>query len=81
MHKLQGDALRLPQNHTGGMMLDKWAEYNSKFNQYGTKEYGPFVCHIMNLFFKKECNFSCGWVSPYGFVPEAACDIHDKEEG
>ena len=24
------------------------------------------------------CGFACGYVPPYGFVPEADCPIHDK---
>ena len=25
-----------------------------------------------------DCDYGCDWVSPYGFVPEAGCPIHDK---
>ena len=26
------------------------------------------------------CGCACGYVEPYGFVPEAECPIHDREE-
>ena len=26
-----------------------------------------------------ECDFDCGWMEPYGWVPEADCPIHDKD--
>ena len=26
------------------------------------------------------CGLNCGWVKPYGFVPEADCPIHDRYE-
>ena len=59
--------------------LDEWAETNSYTNEYGTKCYGPFVCHIMNLFDKRvhKDTYRCEWVAPYGFVPEAGCPVHD----
>jgi len=25
------------------------------------------------------CGHGCGWVYPYGFVPEAGCPVHDKD--
>ena len=25
-----------------------------------------------------DCGLACGYVEPYGFVPEAECPIHDK---
>jgi len=24
------------------------------------------------------CGMECGWTTPYGFVPEAGCPIHDE---
>ncbi len=59
--------------------LRRWAEDNSYVNEYGTRCYGDFVCHIMNLFDpRSRCTHGvCGWVAPYGFVPEAECPIHD----
>lgn len=56
-----------------------WAEENAKTNKFGSKEYSPFVCHIMNMFDKRreECTSECMWVSPYGWVPEAGCPTHD----
>ena len=27
-----------------------------------------------------DCGCACGWVYPYGFVPEAGCPIHDMAE-
>jgi hypothetical protein len=27
-----------------------------------------------------ECGFACDWTPPYGFVPEADCPVHDREE-
>jgi len=26
-----------------------------------------------------DCGYECGYVEPYGFVPEADCPVHDKE--
>lgn len=26
-----------------------------------------------------DCDCACGFVSPYGFVPEAGCPVHDPE--
>lgn len=28
-----------------------------------------------------DCGLNCGYVAPYGFVPEADCPIHDIMEG
>lgn len=30
------------------------------------------------MFFEPKCGFECGWVYPYGFVPEAGCPVHDR---
>lgn len=62
--------------------LFAWAEGQTTVNQYGTKEYGPFVCHTMNLFderssFNRPHGYCCEWSPPYGFVPEAGCPEHD----
>ena len=27
------------------------------------------------------CGCACGYVEPYGFVPEAECPIHDRRRG
>lgn len=60
-----------------------WAEQHATINEYGTKCYGPFVCHIMNLFDRRVHRnndkepYECKWVAPYGFVPEAGCPDHD----
>lgn len=26
-----------------------------------------------------DCSYACGYVEPYGWVPEAGCPIHDPE--
>ena len=26
-----------------------------------------------------DCGMACGYVTPYGWVPEAGCPIHDRE--
>ena len=26
------------------------------------------------------CDFACGYVEPYGFVPEAGCPVHDLQQ-
>lgn len=28
-----------------------------------------------------DCDYACDWIYPYGFVPEADCPIHDKDDG
>jgi hypothetical protein len=64
---------------TSGMPDTSWADQNATVNQFGSKEYSRFVCHIMNLFDPRahECSGECCWVSPFGWVPEAGCSIHD----
>jgi hypothetical protein len=59
--------------------MTEWAEQHATTNQFGSKEYSPFVCHQMNMFDQRarECDCECAWVSPYGFVPEAGCPQHD----
>ena len=32
---------------------------------------------VRSLFTPCDCGYGCDWVSPYGFVPEADCPIHD----
>jgi hypothetical protein len=27
-----------------------------------------------------ECDNLCEWVHPYGWVPEAGCEVHDRDE-
>ena len=27
----------------------------------------------------KRCDYACGWMWPYGYVPEAGCPVHDPE--
>lgn len=58
---------------------EAWAESHATINRFGSREYSPFVCHVMNLFDPRarrlECE--CSWVAPYGFVVEAGCSEHD----
>jgi len=35
---------------------------------------------FLNWLHKNDCDYYCRWVYPYGFVPEAGCPIHDKDE-
>ena len=28
----------------------------------------------------RKCENVCGWVWPYGYVPEAGCPVHDPDE-
>lgn len=59
--------------------LESWAIQQPTTNRFGSREYSPFVCHIMNLFdpraLRQECE--CAWVPPYGFVIETGCSEHD----
>lgn len=57
----------------------EWADKHATMNCFGSKEYSPFVCHIMNLLDPRvrECGNECEWVAPFGWVPEAGCSIHD----
>jgi len=59
--------------------LSDWAEANSRINEFGTREYPAFVCYIMNMFDKRvhHDEYNCEWVSPYGWVPEGGCPLHD----
>lgn len=61
--------------------LLKWAEDHVYYRKgYSGKHYSEFVCHIMNMFDKRvdECDCCCEWASPYGWVPEDGCKIHDR---
>lgn len=35
---------------------------------------------LRSRFTPPKCGYACDWVYPYGFVPEAGCPIHDKDE-
>ena len=72
------------KSETTDSLMVEWAEKNSTINKYGSKEYSEFVCHNMNMFdvrvrLHREAKdeWNCEWVSPYGFVPEAGCPVHD----
>lgn len=30
--------------------------------------------------FDTPCGYACGYVEPYGFVPECGCPVHDPED-
>lgn len=37
---------------------------------------------IVRHFLTGDCGMAgCGYMEPYGFVPEAGCPVHDKEKG
>lgn len=55
----------------------EWAEANSRLNEFGSRHYNPGICVTMNMIEPTTCGFECEWVSPYGFVPEAGCPVHD----
>lgn len=58
-----------------------WARQMAVPNRFGTPEYSPFVCHVMNtLDSRAHGPCECQWVSPYGWVPEAGCREHDPDE-
>ena len=38
-----------------------------------------FVMWVWWLF-NPQCGYECGYVEPYGFVPECGCPIHDRKE-
>lgn len=70
----------MPHKPMHPILLMKWAESCVYYKPpYTGKHYSPFVCHVMNLFDERARgkNCMCGWVSPYGFVPEADCPEHD----
>ena len=64
--------------------LQEWAIANSYLVKGDTgRHYSPFVCHIMNMFDKRVHrgdDYCCEWVSPYGWMPEAGCPLHDEDE-
>jgi hypothetical protein len=57
----------------------EWAERHSRLNEFGSRHYSPGICVTMNMIEDTipKCGFACEWVSPYGFVPEAGCPVHD----
>lgn len=58
--------------------LVTWAESNCYYKKrYTGKHYLPFVCHIMNMFDTRVRNCPCEWLSPYGRVISADCELHD----
>ncbi len=66
-------------------ILLEWAEKQAYYRKgYVGKQYSPFLCHTMNVLDErvrlhetKGDGYICKWESPYGFVPEAGCPLHD----
>lgn len=59
--------------------MTMWVEKYALRNEFGSKTYSPFVCHIANLFDDRAHGLcECRWVSPYGFVIEVGCAEHDR---
>lgn len=58
----------------------KWVDEHATENRFGTKEYPAFICHVANLFDDRshDDTCECRWITPYGFVPEAGCEKHDR---
>ena len=43
-----------------------------------TPQYSEWFCKFMNVINPNLGNYcDCQWVSPYGFVPECDCPLHD----
>ena len=44
------------------------------------RQWKNWECWIINLIDIRLwfCDCNCEWVAPYGFVPEADCEKHDK---
>ena len=36
--------------------------------------------HELKPLKEKKCEYACGYKYPYGFVPEAGCPVHDRDE-
>ena len=55
-----------------------WISQRAVLNQFGSKTYDAFTCHIANLFDERtHGGCECRWMAPYGFVIEAGCPAHD----
>lgn len=65
-------------NLTTQAQLETWAENNAHYKKgYTGKHFSQFVCHIMNMFDRRVRSCECEWISPYGRVISADCELHD----
>ncbi len=77
----------MTKSETNMNKLRKFNVFNKEIEEFNDNYItlsARILIFIKNLTTKndinKECNNTCGYEQPYGFVPEADCPIHDIKQ-